>query len=55
MRGIIFSYMRYSFLASDTIYSEVMMDVVSRFQVAIIYSSAAEMSQPFCDFHQGIY
>jgi len=31
MCGIIFSYMRYSLLKSDTIYSEVMMDVVSRF------------------------
>jgi hypothetical protein len=52
MCGIIFSYTRYSLLKSDTIYSEVVMDVVSRFQATIIYSSAPKMAQPFYDFHK---
>ena len=54
MYGIIFSYMRYSSLASDTIYSEVMMDVVSGFQATIIYFRAPKMAQPIYDSRNGI-
>jgi hypothetical protein len=49
MCGFNLGYMRYSLLKSDTIHFEVMMDVVSRFQATIIYSSAPEMIQPSCD------
>jgi hypothetical protein len=53
MYGIIFSYMRYLSLASDTIYPEVMMDVVSGFQATIIYFPAANMIQPLHDLPEG--
>ena len=54
MRGVIFGYVRYSLLASDTIYPEVMMDAMSRFQATIIYLSTPEMIQPICNSHESI-
>jgi hypothetical protein len=52
--AIIPSHVRYLFLKSDTVCSEVMMDVVPRFQVTVTYFSAAETTQPVCHLHKGV-
>jgi len=54
MCGAIFSYMRYSLLESDTLCSDVVMDVVSRFQATIIDFSTPEVTQPVYDFHDAM-
>jgi hypothetical protein len=54
IREVVFGWMRYSPLESDTIHSNVMMDVVSRLQASLIYFPATEIIQPIHDSHKGI-